>query len=797
MPTDKKRAARACDECRRLKEKCEGGIPCSRCSHSHRSCEFKNRASRVREFRAYIPRTRSPAVGADIRELAERSRYMECILKHTVQGISLDTDNLSQMANALASDQERHRELPVEHGDVDGLSIDDEACTIDPVEDTTTHYSGEFSYWNFSMRIKHQIEHQTRHSVAQQTPNSDQRVFEYWRAQQLRSGQSHLSAAVSSCPPRQIARFLANIFFKYAETHYFFVRKRWFLDNLDVLYHDPSSFGKKGAAVISILLTIFAIGTQYAYLDSPSRDTAKDGDFSEDDIGATFYQSAVRLLPEIIESSCLESVQACLLFGFYSLPIDASGLGYVYINLAVRLAMQNGMHRKCTSDAFNPDMIETRNRVWWTAYSLERKISIFHGRPLSVLRSDVDTDVPEYREGMHAEDPLWNVARAVTSIQLIHFLEDFFHELSLLRHCEKKTIPNILARLRDKKCAMTDWWNSIPEDVLGYSSQPQNLNRAAMHLRLEYCLVNMFIGRPFLLRDQASQSPRSSPAGPEFTNAAHDNSEGSSPRQTSSTQGLVICCIQAATEVIRLCQILRDHGSGLARASYIEYSSCRASLLVLIAYSIQNRSGEYHKTLQDGLDMIREMAASGDSARSEVALIEALEQALARLHSETEDTQPNDGPSETISAMSDYDAFKQWGSSWRGGGAMNMCDNVSIPANTAGASAGSALPPINFDPTSVSYMEPPNLSASSNESRRDMQMDALNAWDPVNELSIFGAGNLALSSAWPTQTETQVLEQFLAVPEAGIVPRPEADGPSGFVQMFPYRASHDARTSRR
>ncbi|RAQ76622.1 fungal specific transcription factor [Aspergillus flavus] len=797
MPTDKKRAARACDECRRLKEKCEGGIPCSRCSHFRRSCEFKNRVSRVREFRAYVPRTRSPAVRADVRELAERSTYMERILRHTMQGISLDTDTLSQMANALASNQEHPREPPLEPEEVDGLPIDDEACTIDPVEDTTTHYSGEFSYWNFSMRIKHQIEHQTRRSLAQHTHNADQRVFEYWRAQQLRSGQSHLSAAISSCPPRQIARFLANTFFKYAETHYFFVQKRWFFENLNVLYSDPGSFGRKGAAVISILLTVFAVGTQYAYLDSPSHNTTSDGDFSEDDIGATFYQNAVRLLPEIIESSCLESVQACLLFGFYSLPIDASGLGYIYINLAVRLAMQNGMHRKCKNDVFNPDMIETRNRVWWTAYSLERKVSIFHGRPLSVLRSDVDTDVPEYREGMHIEHPPWNIARAVTSVQLIHFLEDFFHELSLLRHCEKKAVPNILARLRDKKRAMADWWDSMPQDVFGGSSQPQNLSRAAVHLRLEYCLVNMFIGRPFLLRDRTTQSPRSSPAGPEFTSTGGENGEGSSPKQTSSTQSLVKDCTEAATEVIRLCQILQNNGPGLARASYIEYSSCRASLLVLIAYSIHNRSAEYHKTLQDGLDMIREMAASGDSARSEVALIEALERALARLHFEAQPTQPSDFPSETIPTMSDYDAFKQWGSSWRSGGAPNMCDNVAVPETTAVVSAGSALPPVNSDPNSVGYMEPLNLTASSNESRRDMQMDALNAWDPVNELSIFGAGNLALSSAWPTQTETQVLEQFLAVPEASFVPRLEADRHGGFAHIFPYRASQDARTSPR
>ncbi|GMF74478.1 unnamed protein product [Aspergillus oryzae] len=602
-----------------------------------------------------------------------------------MQGISLDTDTLSQMANALASNQEHPREPPLGPEEVDGLPIDDEACTIDPVEDTTTR----------------------------SCPSMTAVLINQANVCQIILGNSHTGTFPCASNTRLNIKPGDHLL-------------RWFFENLNVLYSDPGSFGRKGAAVISILLTVFAVGTQYAYLDSPSHNTTSDGDFSEDDIGATFYQNAVRLLPEIIESSCLESVQACLLFGFYSLPIDASGLGYIYINLAVRLAMQNGMHRKY----------------------------------LVLQNTDVGSR-------------------------------------SLLRHCEKKAVPNILARLRDKKRAMADWWDSMPQDVLGGSSQPQNLSRAAVHLRLEYCLVNMFIGRPFLLRDRTTQSPRSSPAGPEFTSTGGENGEGSSPKQTSSTQSLVKDCTEAATEVIRLCQILQNNGPGLARASYIEYSSCRASLLVLIAYSIQNRSAEYHKTLQDGLDMIREMAASGDSARSEVALIEALERALARLHFEAQPTQPSDFPSETIPTMSDYDAFKQWGSSWRSGGAPNMCDNVAVPETTAVVSAGSALPPVNSDPNLVGYLEPLNLTASSNESRRDMQMDALNAWDPVNELSIFGAGNLALSSAWPTQTETQVLEQFLAVPEAGFVPRLEADRHGGFAQIFSYRASQDARTSPR
>lgn len=45
-----------CDECRRLKEKCEGGIPCRRCAHFRRPCESKALASRARDFRVYVPR---------------------------------------------------------------------------------------------------------------------------------------------------------------------------------------------------------------------------------------------------------------------------------------------------------------------------------------------------------------------------------------------------------------------------------------------------------------------------------------------------------------------------------------------------------------------------------------------------------------------------------------------------------------------------------------------------------------------------------------------------------------------
>ncbi|KAL4794090.1 fungal-specific transcription factor domain-containing protein [Aspergillus venezuelensis] len=606
---DRRRTARACDRCRRLKERCEGGFPCLRCIHLGRHCESPS---------IPIPETNIP-------ELLERVSYMENILKHKFEGIALDVDSLRRMSRAL-DQHDQTTDHPATPLPAEEDPIEEEVCTIDPVEDTTTQdYSGEFSYWNFSMRVKRHIEDRMH-------PQSTLKVSNYARAEQLHYGVNRIAAAISCCPPRHVADFLVNVFFKHAQTYYFYLDRGWLMEKLHVLYDDPGKFSKKSVAVVSIILTVFAIATQYAYLEALSqRSWSTNTENSEDALGTMFYQQAIQFLPEIIEASSLESVQACLLFAVYALSVDASGLGYIYITLTNRLGMQNGMHRKYTGTGLSAAMIETRNRIWWTAYTLERKVSIFHGRPLSTHSSDVDAHLPSHNEAAQGSNTQSTHAYTLASILLTKRLEEISHDLRAPVHLDS-------------------WWQTLPERVHSNISHDDCDYRALAQLRLEYCLVKMFIGRPLLLNRASSRSPASPGA-----------SETRSPGSTSITASdneLVEYCIEAAQEALSLCRDLRDNGPGLARSSYIEYSSCRASLLVLIAQSIEKQSGLFRTNLRDGLDMIKEMAAAGDSARSEVALLESLERALVRLLHTTE---KNEGRS----TGSDYEDFKHWESAWK------------------------------------------------------------------------------------------------------------------------------------
>jgi hypothetical protein len=203
--------------------------------------------------------------------------------------------------------------------------------------------------------------------------------------------------------------------------------------------------------------------------------------------------------------------------------------------------------------------------------------------------------------------------------------------------------------------------------------------------------------------------------------------------------------VQGAQEALSLCRDLRDNGPGLARSSYIEYSSCRASLLVLIAHSIQTQSADFRAELRVGLDMIREMAASGESAQSEVALLESLERALIRLQHSSDDLNGRGGlgSSDNRQEITGYDSFKNWQAMWEAG-------RTALPHNASQPPPDYGLPPL-----------------SSVNSRPGQYCNILHNHSVGNPYDRDGPAfsNHDLSpTAFDNNPELRFLQEFLAIP---------------------------------
>ncbi|ETN36628.1 uncharacterized protein HMPREF1541_08906 [Cyphellophora europaea CBS 101466] len=742
----------------------------------------------------------STSSDAGLDEMSARVKYLEGILKHKSFNVPLDIDSLRRKYNELRSPRRSVSNARSETAeDEDDLNIEDESIEIRPVDHNVTHYSGEFSYWNFSMKIKKHVEEWINNP---QDRKGSKDLPEYWRPQELSTGSSNIGTALQSLPPVDIANFLIKVFFKYAQRNYFYVYKRWLLKQVHLAYHEAWRLKDPGS--VAIIFAVLAVGTQYAHMDAGHAD--KDAIPSEDEVGAMFYQTATRLLPEIIQTSSLESVQAVTLLGLYALPLDASGLSYVYYSLAIRLAIQNGMHRKYQGTELSAVAVETRNRVWWTACSVEKKIGIFHGRPMSVLRSDVDADYPKDIQQMPDDDGPLSIERMVISIKLINYLEDFMLEIQQLRKRDRKELTGIILRLTEMKAELTNWWDSIPETAFNVDpSTDGQAYRSCIHLQLLYCLTRMFIGRPFLFTGGrlSEESPRSPPDTRKSQSQSDHTSKQREGSTTSTTDGkkrpsrrlaLVENTVNAAVEALELCRGLYDGNEGLARASYIEYSSCRASMLALIAYSIQEQTDQYRVIMQKGLEMSREMSAAGESARAESTLIEALERAVARLQMFGPGWQRREVRRESAAhiqqtpQVSNYDRFRNWQQTRKkGSGPQSGNQTPSMPPPTS--AWDQQQPQLHNNPNAVpmesmydqsspftgsdatGYMIPNAPSISDGDSTG---FGLNSAAEAAFFQTLNGMGDVTPSASgvngWLTQArpERQVLDHFLAMPEGDV-----------------------------
>lgn len=210
-----------------------------------------------------------------------------------------------------------------------------------------------------------------------------------------------------------------------------------------------------------------------------------------------------------------------------------------------------------------------------------------------------------------------------------------------LRTLPKTETSDCVRRLAQLQSDLVGWWEGLGEPFYQDEQTSSKAFRSRMHLKLQYCMVRLFIGRVFIL-------PQDGPL---------DNGNRSTPSSETTSRSprsiLVNDCVEAALSVIDACRRI-SRTVGLARASYTEFSSCRAALLVITTQCLTQGTDRFRQALRDGVVMLKDMSSGSQSWHSEASLIEAFERAIASMDS-------RELPSaEAGSTESDYAKFKKW-----------------------------------------------------------------------------------------------------------------------------------------
>ncbi len=155
------------------------------------------------------------------------------------------------------------------------------------------------------------------------------------------------------------------------EANYYYMDRVRFKERLNQCYSESAAEVEElDASFVCLALMVFAMGSQFADLQAPSKLTPSVL-VSKHGPGMVFYVKAKCLLSDVITQCSLESIQVCFLIALFLLPSNTSDLSYVYHGMALKMALAAGLHRKILNANLDPRVVQVRNRLWWSLYTSE------------------------------------------------------------------------------------------------------------------------------------------------------------------------------------------------------------------------------------------------------------------------------------------------------------------------------------------------------------------------------------------------------------------------------------------
>jgi hypothetical protein len=120
--------------------------------------------------------------------------------------------------------------------------------------------------------------------------------------------------------------------------------------------------------------------------------------------GDVYLEEAKRLLDSSYSSSRPATCQALLLMGYREIGIGAMAQAWLYVGMAIRMAQDLGMHKNADqwmhggTSLFTSVELQERRRIWYACVIMDKYVSSYMGRPLSVFEREFDTELPSIDE---------------------------------------------------------------------------------------------------------------------------------------------------------------------------------------------------------------------------------------------------------------------------------------------------------------------------------------------------------------------------------------------------------------
>ncbi|KAL4781662.1 fungal-specific transcription factor domain-containing protein [Aspergillus varians] len=232
-----------------------------------------------------------------------------------------------------------------------------------------------------------------------------------------------------------------------------------------------------------------------------------------------FYRRANKLCMEyVLSGASLEIVQYLLLVSQYMQETRSSMQAWATHGLAVKAALQLGLHSPESSKRFSPVDREIRKRTWFGCIVLDRSLSMTFGRPASIPENYCRLELPAYFDLVELRE------RQIEARRRCRYSTDFFN--STIRLCSimgkvldllydgnlgsEEKIPSyeLITRVLRMRHLLDEWVPSLPahmplirvKDCAEQLGRDPAIDRFRILLTLRYHNLRILIHRVVLVR---------------------------------------------------------------------------------------------------------------------------------------------------------------------------------------------------------------------------------------------------------------------------------------------------------
>ncbi|KAE8383721.1 fungal-specific transcription factor domain-containing protein [Aspergillus bertholletiae] len=375
---------RMCRRCHARKVKCTGGMPCKNCrqTDSVQECHYPSRVRRIRVEQRYID-----GLLDEIHRLQQAVRTVPATGSNSASlDVGTETRCAGRDGDAAAESLQATSSSPTGTKTAPAVSSSTEAPdgVRNPLLDDRPWFFtltpdmpvlvGEASDAGFATRLRQELLGKSQGHFLRTQNVRDEALCSFW-------------ASENAWPAPSRARFLLKVAFRTACRRYYLTRKSATLQLLEQAITDPSTCDLISSCKLHAL---FALGEAYS-----TRSSQPDNTFP----GMVYYANATRMLRLLSEQPRTDCIEIMIILSIYALAMNRRHSAYCMVGSAVRFAVITGLHLNVPQDQL-PDrqLREHRNRVWWTAYILDRSWAFMLGRPVSIQDEDIDVDLPSHVE---------------------------------------------------------------------------------------------------------------------------------------------------------------------------------------------------------------------------------------------------------------------------------------------------------------------------------------------------------------------------------------------------------------